>query len=369
MQRTLLCLFGLLAPLAPVASTHADRAAPSWEAPAEQDPSEAAPALGDAEERSAAAGDAEGYRVQTGDTLSGIAERLDVSVDELLRHNPDLNPDRIREGQRLVVRDGRRKLEHVVQPGETVSAVLARYKVRLHELKRWNPNLNPDRVRAGQSLLVYTEQPLSRSLSVGAPNQGRLLEPERLPPHAGYLIRERDRAWGTLETVQSIVSAFEAVRRQDPKAPRLKVHDISLRHGGAMTDHHSHQSGRDADIAYYQRECSAQVCGFRKIGPGELDTERTWALLKHWLETDATEAIFVDYALQAPLYRAARADGASPGELRKWFQYPSGPTHPLGVVRHFPRHADHMHVRFVCPDTDPDCVTFRPLFGGATAAR
>ena len=69
------------------------------------------------------------------------------------------------------------------------------------------------------------------------------------------------------------------------------------------------------------------------------------------------------------LYRAAKADGASSAELRKWFQYPSGQTHPLGIVRHFPHHADHMHVRFVCPASDPECVTFRPLLGIATASR
>jgi murein endopeptidase len=246
---------------------------------------------------------------------------------------------------------------------------MARYDVVLGELKRWNPRLNPDRVRAGQVLLVYTAQPLSRSVSVGSPTQGRLLDPERLPPHAGYLVRERERAWGTLETVQSIVQAFDAMRRRDPAAPRVKIHDLSLKHGGAMTDHHSHQSGRDVDIAYYQRECTGSVCEFRKIGPTEIDAERTWGLLRHWLEKDSTEAIFIDYALQAPLYRAARAAGASASELRKWFQYPSGPTHPLGVVRHFPRHADHMHVRFVCPETDPDCVTFRPLLGAETASR
>jgi LysM repeat protein len=358
MRRTLLCILGLLAPLAAATPTRAERAAP--EAVADDTTSEAP---------RAPHGDAESYRVQTGDTLSGIAERLGVAIDELLRHNPELNPDRIREGQRLVIRDGRRKVEHTVQPGETVSAVLGQYGVQLAELRRWNPKLNPDRVRVGQTLLLYTERPQSRSLSVGAPNQGRLLDPERLPPHAGYLIRERERAWGTLETVQGIVQAFEAVRQKDPKAPRLKVHDLSLRDGGAMTDHHSHQSGRDADIAYYQRDCQGRVCGFRKIGPAELDAQRTWSLLKHWLDHDATEAIFIDYQLQAPLYRAARADGASSAELRKWFQYPSGPTHPLGIVRHFPRHADHMHVRFVCPASDPECVTFRPLLGTATASR
>lgn len=329
------------------------------------------PAADEASEQEASLSEteSESYRVRAGDTLSGIAERLGVTLDALLHANPGLHPDRIRQGQRLVLRDGRRKVEHTLVAGETVSALAARYGVRVAELRRWNPELDPDRVRAGQVLLLYTDQPLSRSLSVGSPTQGRLLHPERLPPHAGYVIRERGRAWGTLETVQNIVNAFDAVRKANPRAPRLKVHDLSLRDGGTMTDHHSHQSGRDADIAYYQRDCAGRVCGFRRLGPTELDADQTWTLLKQWLERDAAESIFIDYALQGPLYRAAKADGASASQLRKWFQYPSGPTHPLGIVRHFPKHADHMHVRFMCPESDPECVTFRPLLGTATAAR
>ena len=78
-------------------------------------------------------------------------------------------------------------------------------------------------------------------------------------------------------------------------------------------------------------------------------------LFQSWLENDRVEAIFLDYSLQEPLYREARRRGASREELSQWIQYPRGRTHPLGIVRHYPRHRDHAHVRFVCPDTDESC--------------
>ena len=45
------------------------------------------------------------YRVRAGDTLGGIAERVDVPVDELLQLNPDVDPQSLRAGQRLRLRE------------------------------------------------------------------------------------------------------------------------------------------------------------------------------------------------------------------------------------------------------------------------
>jgi LysM repeat protein len=45
------------------------------------------------------------YRVRSGDTLGGIAERTGVSVDELMQLNPDVDPQTLRAGQRLKLRE------------------------------------------------------------------------------------------------------------------------------------------------------------------------------------------------------------------------------------------------------------------------
>jgi murein endopeptidase len=199
------------------------------------------------------------------------------------------------------------------------------------------------------------------SESIGTPSSGGLLRGQRLPPGRGYEIRATDRAYATDETVRAITAAFDHLLRGDPRAPKLAVHDLSLRNGGRMTEHKSHQSGRDADIAYPQTQCSAGTCGFRQLLPTQLDARRTFGLLRYWLERDMLEAVFIDYRLQPALYQYAREHGASAEELQRWFQYPHGRSYPLGIIRHFPKHDDHMHVRFACPPSDNDCKTFRPL--------
>jgi LysM repeat protein len=45
------------------------------------------------------------YRVRSGDTLGGIAEKVDVSVDKLMELNPDIDPQSLRAGQRLRLRE------------------------------------------------------------------------------------------------------------------------------------------------------------------------------------------------------------------------------------------------------------------------
>jgi LysM repeat protein len=45
------------------------------------------------------------YRVRSGDTLGAIAERVDVPVDQLLELNPDVDPQSLRTGQRLRLRE------------------------------------------------------------------------------------------------------------------------------------------------------------------------------------------------------------------------------------------------------------------------
>lgn len=313
-----------------------------------------------AQEASLGSPEGPSYVVQSGDTLGAIALRVGKTQAELLSLNPELEPDRIREGQLLKIADFGRRIEHVIAPGEVLSRLAQRYDVTLRELTRWNPKLNPDRVRDGQKLTVYTRVPASRSESIGTPTRGKLLYGEILPVHAGYVVRNRERAWGTREAVDSLVKAFTALRAKLPEAPKVRVHDLSLRNGGPIDDHNSHQSGRDVDITYFQKRCDGP-CGLHPVKPADLDVEAQWALMQHWLERGQLEAAFIDYALQAKLYAHARAQGAGREELAHWFQYPRGSSASLGIIRHAPRHADHMHIRFVCDHTDPTCEMFRVM--------
>jgi LysM repeat protein len=297
------------------------------------------------------------HEVERGETLSGIAVAHDTTIERLQELNPDIDPERLREGQQVRVDalGDRQRIDYVVRRGDNLTQIAARHRVTLEELRRWNPRVRGDQLRFGTTLRVFSEVPESTSESIGRPHHGRLANAEQLPQHPGYYLRDRRRAYGTLETTLWIQDGVEAVLDRFPDSPQVRVHDLSNREGGRMRDHRSHQSGRDADISFYQERCPNDVCPMRRLRPEDLDAERQWALFEQWLKNDRVEAIFIDHSLQRPLYEEARRQGATRAQLQRWFQYPRPRHDRQGIIRHYPRHRDHAHVRFVCPDTDESC--------------
>jgi len=297
------------------------------------------------------------YVVVRGDHLARIAALVGTTRESLERANPSLGSPRLRPGQTLRIVGATRIVDHLTRRGETLARLASRYEVRHRDLLVWNPALRRRGLETGMTVRVYTDVRMSRSESVGAPNEGTLADGEALPAHRAYVIRNPDHSFGTHETVQWIVEAFDTALDADPNMPRLRVHDISTREGGRLSGHRSHQSGRDVDIAYFRTRCRAnEPCFMSRTGVEDLDVAHTWRIFRYWLERDLATAIFVDYALQASLYDYAREHGATRDELSRWFQYPRSSTTPVGVVRHFRGHADHFHVRFACPRGDDSCT-------------
>ena len=295
------------------------------------------------------------YRVQRGDTLTGIALRHRTTVAELLASNPGLRADRIFPGQTIDIGAPRPEVVFKLERGDSLLAVASRYDVSPRDLSRWNASLSHRDPRPGATIRLYTRVPVSPSEAIGPTNRGRLENGVRLPSHHGYLIRSAARAYGTEETTRWIVQAFDAVGSRFKERKVVRVHDISDRDGGKLRDHKSHQNGRDADISYYQNECGPRGCRFDDFRASDLDVARQWTLLEHWLRHGQAEMIFIDYRLQAKLYRYAKKKGATKAQLDRWIQYPRGKYEPNGVIRHFPNHDDHLHVRFVCPYSDVSC--------------
>ena len=91
------------------------------------------------------------YIVRSGDTLSEIAQRFDVSLG-LLRQLNRLQKDWIHPGQKLRVRPSREDEGiHIVRGGETLSQIAWRYKIELSALKEIN-GVEGDRILIGQKL-------------------------------------------------------------------------------------------------------------------------------------------------------------------------------------------------------------------------
>jgi len=295
--------------------------------------------------------------VARGDTLGAIALANQVSVADLVSWNRGLDPDRIRVGQELRIRrTGRatRRVTYVVQPGDMLGRIAQRHGVTVDQIRSWNRGLDPDRIRNGQEILLILEGPETPSESIGRASAGRLINGEQLPPHPAYVIRNERVAWGANATIAALLDGFEHMRRSDPNLPRVRVHDLSDEDGGPLAGHRSHQSGRDADIGFYHAGCMRD-CAYEAFDPSRLDADRQWRLFRYWIDNDLVEYIFIDYRYQEVLYEHARAEGATDAQLRAWFQYPAGRDVARGVIRHEPGHRDHLHVRFHCTGTDESC--------------
>ena len=99
------------------------------------------------------------YIVQRGDTLASIARRFGTTVAALAAANSIVNPARITVGQSLVLpSEGGPStpgsVTHVVRPGETLSAIAARYGVSVAAIAEANSLANVNLIRAGMRLVI-----------------------------------------------------------------------------------------------------------------------------------------------------------------------------------------------------------------------
>jgi len=200
----------------------------------------------------------------------------------------------------------------------------------------------------------------ARGQSVGAPWAGRLQHPTQLPPGDGYHIRSPARSFGTEATVEFIERAIGDTLEAFPDAHVLAIGDISAETGGPITDHRSHQSGRDVDIGLvYKEQPAGYPASFVHADEDNLDCAATFKLLESFLasanEDGGVLMVFLDWNVQGILYHWAQEHGVSERRLGRIFQYPHGRGSSEGLVRHDPNHDNHMHVRFQCPSDDTAC--------------
>ncbi len=176
----------------------------------------------------------------------------------------------------------------------------------------------------------------------------------------GAFIRRPYRAWGTRSTVEFTKRAIEETLELHPKAHVLAVGDLSQQGGGRVTDHHSHQSGRDVDLGlFYKRKPAGYPNEFLPGTDANLDSATMWTLISKLTATSSKDggvwAIFLDYDVQGVIYRYAKNHGVSEAKLGRIFQYPHGRGANAGIVRHYRNHAHHIHVRFKCTSAETSC--------------
>jgi membrane-bound lytic murein transglycosylase D len=114
------------------------------------------------------------HTVAQGETLTHIARRYGVTVDDLRATNPRIQPRRMQIGQRVVVpkapsvrdrlrggggseraEDGERLLRYRVQSGDTLSGIAQRHRVGVQDLLRWNQLSLSSIIRPGDEVTIY----------------------------------------------------------------------------------------------------------------------------------------------------------------------------------------------------------------------
>lgn len=180
----------------------------------------------------------------------------------------------------------------------------------------------------------------------------------RLPgsgPGFQTIHRDRSRFWGAPQTIAAIERlAREAQARG---LPTLLVEDISRPRGGPYPPHVAHQLGLDVDIALdmqprppldpVQRNAIVLASLVRHNQRGvrrALWSRRVVTLLRLAAMLPHVDRILVNPAIKLKLCRSVRGDRSWLHRIRPWWG-----------------HAAHMHVHFLCPPGQRDCINQPPV--------
>lgn len=261
-------------------------------------------------------------------------------------------------------------------PGSEALAKRQSQKAQRSEAVRFPVSLQPPSIAAWMRAFVWevvdlrgwsrffvdTSAPrLALGQSVGMPYRGALVGAIELPDHHAYHRRHPKRVYATSSTVEHLQAVIASVHENHPHLHRLAVGDLSAKQGGKLGGHRSHQSGRDVDLGFYFRE-RPWIYPYKFAEPTarNLHFRATWNLIKALADTadapDGVDYILLDYGVQRLLYIWVMQQDDLRDDVERILQYPRGSRAEVGIVRHYPKHANHLHVRFKCPPKDMLCV-------------
>jgi soluble lytic murein transglycosylase-like protein len=120
--------------------------------------------------------------VEAGDTLSDLALRHGVEVEELVHLNGIADPNLIFPGQRLRLEPAataaapaaQPAATHVVRAGEHLTGIARHYGTTVAAIASANAIANPSRIYAGQRLVIRGAAPAVAPAAPGAPAAGSL---------------------------------------------------------------------------------------------------------------------------------------------------------------------------------------------------
>ena len=183
------------------------------------------------------------------------------------------------------------------------------------------------------------------SLTVGQGSAGRFMNGVQLTDGENYTVISKKNAYGTTESIESLIRALDTLRQICPGIPKTAVGDISREGGGRLRPHKSHQGGRDMDVSLVYKTSQG-----KRYVPGSLqnlDMGCNWAFIRTLVVFTDIEMILVDRQLQKLLVDYAIGVGEDPDWVRSLFRLTNKGRG--AIVLHAPRHRDHFHLRFYNP--------------------
>jgi len=228
----------------------------------------------------------------------------------------------------------------------------------------------PEAADLPYGVILDERRVLSGSVSTGTASDGHLAAGIELPAAGEFMFvlpshQPRLSSWATEELVDLLEQAARAVATEYPGS-RLALGDASVQHGGNISGHASHESGRDIDIPFYmttadgERIETGSFVGFNRHGVrGNLrfDLERNWLFVKALIEQsdDTVQWLFIYRPLAEMLIQHAVEIGESEHVIERahallWQPSDSSP------------HDDHFHVRLYCSRRDrvEGCINYGP---------
>lgn len=174
---------------------------------------------------------------------------------------------------------------------------------------------------------------------------------ERLPDAPGIFDRwDAERSWGTPLVVSTLETSLRRLAWELPHADPVTVGDLSVRGGGPMYGHSTHDEGIDADLGLFVQG-ARQLGGFVDVPPHDLDAEATWKLVATLLDSGNVQFILLDQGHIERLRTWLASTGYPQEEIDRIFVPRTTRLRwdLRGVVRHAPNHRSHLHVRITPP--------------------
>ncbi len=218
--------------------------------------------------------------------------------------------------------------------------------------------------------------PAERAESIGSPNDGHLRGGVHLDLGRPYFrvvpaYESGDVRWGLPSLVNMIDRAARSVHKRFPGSV-LDVGDMSQKGGGDLLRHHSHESGRDADLGFYVVDAKGKQIHARTFikfdasmesptVPGaRYDLARNWAFVQELLTDPVARVshVFVAEWVRQRLLAYARPRVSH----ALWERAALTMMQPHNSLPH----DDHIHVRISCPrEAHSPCIELAKAAGHA----